>query len=441
MKTVNLTVDFQQEIGKIRRLNGGNLGPQLSRGNLDNDKSITDFAELEVPITRLHDAPLGNPNMKLVDIQHIFGNWKADAQNPDNYYFNATDDYLRAIRAAGSDILSRLGTSIEHTLNNYFAFPPENYGKWADICINIIRHYNEGWNNGFSWNIKYWEIWNEPDITKNMWNSSMEEYCKLYEITAKKIKARFPDIKIGGPVLAFVRPGENDRDARLFLTWCRDHQVPLDFFSWHRYANNLKEIAGEPAGVKALLDEYGFTETELHLNEWHYWYMGFTKRAHTDMVEGLPGINAAVFATALLTAWQDSPLTMGYYYTIGQLSNAWGAWDSWGNPHKLFFILKAFARIAHYEKRVSAVSDEFNAQVLAGIGTDGKRAVLVSDFKSGANEIKLKLNGGGNIRFRMIRIDYENEWTESECESGADGTLSLKGAETGKSAATLLCEI
>ena len=441
MKTEILHADFTERTGKIRRLNGGNLGPCLTRGNMNNNQNVRDFAELEIPITRLHDAPLSNKGMRLVDIHQIFGNWKADAQNPDNYYFIQTDDYIRAIRSSGSDVLFRLGTSIEHTLNNYFAFPPEDYEKWSDICINIIRHYNEGWGNGFSWNIRHWEIWNEPDITKKMWNSSMEEYCRLYETAARRIKARFPHLKIGGPVLARVRPGTEDGNARIFLAWCRDHSVPLDFFSWHRYTGNPAEIIAEPAKVRALLDEYGFQETELHLTEWHYWFKGFIPEAYRDMVDGLPGINSAVFATAVLSAWQDSPLDMGYYYTVGDTSGAWGAWDAFGAPLKLFYTLKAFALIARCEARVTAGAENPNCRILAGIGTDGKRAVLVSDFKSGAQELELRLNGAENTRFHRVLIDFENDWSEEECVTDSAGVLRLRGCEPEKSQAILLREI
>lgn len=440
MKKELLSADFGQSAGVIRRLNGGNLGPMLSNGYSNGGKFIEEFAELEIPITRLHDAPLGNKGMRLVDIQHIFGNWKADAQNPDNYYFIQTDDYLRTIRAGGSDILFRLGTSIEHSLNNYFAFPPDDYEKWTDICINIIRHYNEGWNNGFSWDIRYWEIWNEPDVVKKMWNSSIEEYSRFYEVAARRIKARFPNIKIGGPVLARVRPGSNDENARIFLGYCRDHQVPLDFFSWHRYAGDLDEIISEPAGVRALLDEYGFPDAELHLTEWHYWFKGFTKEAYCDMIDGIPGINAAVFATALLTAWQDSPLTMGYHYTIGELSNAWGAW-SYGEPLKLFYTLKTFTRIARCRERVKTETGNHNCQILAGIGESGKRSVLISDFKSGADTLELHLRGAENARFHLVRIDFDHDWAESECSAGADGTLILPGTDPGKSQVFLLEEL
>jgi len=41
--------------------------------------------------------------------------------------------------------------------------PPKDFNKWARICVNIIRHYNDGWAGGYHWGIKYWEVWNEPD--------------------------------------------------------------------------------------------------------------------------------------------------------------------------------------------------------------------------------------------------------------------------------------
>ena len=200
MKNEIPVVDFTRKNGIIRRLNGGNLGPQMTRGNIDHGLAVTEFSELEIPITRLHDAPLGNPGMRLVDTQHIFGNFRADAQNPDNYYFIATDDHLRDIRAAGSEIFFRLGTSIEHTPNNYFAFPPQDYEKWADVCVNIIRHYNEGWNNGFSWNIIYWEIWNEPD--GGFWkpDPNAAQFVPLLKIAYEELKAADPEnvVMVGG---------------------------------------------------------------------------------------------------------------------------------------------------------------------------------------------------------------------------------------------------
>ena len=67
--------------------------------------------------------------------------------------------------------------------------PPEDAAKWARICANIVRHYNEGWADGFHYGITYWEIWNEPDNEEsielnNMWKGTKEQYYDLYAATA-----------------------------------------------------------------------------------------------------------------------------------------------------------------------------------------------------------------------------------------------------------------
>ena len=142
----------------------------------------------------------------------------------------------------------------------------------------------------------------------------------------------------------------------------------------------------------------------------------------------------------MISAWQDTPLTMGYHYTVGQLSNAWGAWDAWGERLKLFYTLKAFAKIARCKERVEAVSDDINVQLLAGIGPDGKRSVLISNFKSGNAELKIRLKGAENTRFRLVRIDLDHDWEESECTTDAQGVVNLPGAGEGLSSALLLQE-
>lgn len=46
---------------------------------------------------------------------------------------------------------------------------PEDFDKVAEIFAATVRHYNRGWADGYNWNIKYWEIWNEPEGIQNMW--------------------------------------------------------------------------------------------------------------------------------------------------------------------------------------------------------------------------------------------------------------------------------
>ena len=244
-----ITLDYSNVIGKIRPLNGGNLGPCIKP---EDPVQRADFNKLEIPLTRLHDAPCTHGGMRLVDVQHIFGNWNADPEDPDNYYFDQTDEYIRRMVEDGTEIMYRLGTSIEHCEPHYYAFPPKDFEKWTNICLHIIRHYNEGWANGMHANIKYWEIWNEPDDSRCfapkpslMWNGTAEEFFELYRISVSAIKAEFPELKIGGAAFWKINPTFGAGDNQFidkFLAGCRDHNVPLDFFSWHSYGSKKKSL-------------------------------------------------------------------------------------------------------------------------------------------------------------------------------------------------------
>ena len=187
-----------------------------------------------------------------------------------------------------------------------------------------------------------------------------------------------------------------------------------------------------------MVDQYGYKDAELHLNEWHYWF-GFGGKSDTDMIDGLGGINSAAYATATLTVWQDTALTMGYFYTIGNLGNAWGAWGLRGR-NKNYYALKAFAEVAHYENRVKSSTEDLNLQVLAGKNAEGKRALLVSSFKNGADKLELSLKDAKGVTFKVRKTDLENNELESTVKVGANGKIVLEGAPEGQSVLYLLTE-
>lgn len=164
-----MSVDFGAEKGEIKKVNGVNLGPITMNGFLD----LSDgHKQLKFPQTRLHDCPYSVP--ETVDVHSIFPFFDADEDDPANYRFRMTDDYIQSIIDVGSGIVYRLGETIEHyKRRQYFVHPPKNYAKWARICIRIIKHYNEGWADGFHHGIKYWEIWNEPWLPPKCWTGTV----------------------------------------------------------------------------------------------------------------------------------------------------------------------------------------------------------------------------------------------------------------------------
>ena len=377
----HLHVDFDKPVGTIRPLHGVNLGPLSFHGVLD----LSDrHRELAIPVTRLHDCPFAVPDT--VDIHCIFPNFAADADDPASYRFAPTDDYIQSILDVGSQIVYRLGESIEHyTRRNYYVHPPADFAKWGRICVNIIRHYNDGWAGGFRHGIRYWEIWNEPWLTPKCWTGTRDDYFRLYAVTARAIKAHDPTLKVGG-----CSAGSDDY-AAAFIEHCRQERLPLDFFSWHEYTQSLDTIPRRAHAFRRQLDAAGFTAAENHLNEWNYY-----PSADWTWMKDLPGEAPAVFEkqasehgaafiAATLCQMQDLPLDMANFYWGRE--GWWGLFDQFGRPRPNHAGMLAFRRMLDTPCRVQASGP---IPILAGKDAAGtRRQVLVVNFDSPATEFVL----------------------------------------------------
>lgn len=123
-----------------------------------------------------------------------------------------------------------------------------------------------------------------------MWNGTDEEYCRLYHVTASHLKKCFPHLKIGGyascgfyavaPRIAIdpetnlpgtISPKEHEENhMRFFYTFFRyikEHGTPIDFFSWHSYAD-VSRVEIMDAWLHEELKKLGYGGLETHLNEW-----------------------------------------------------------------------------------------------------------------------------------------------------------------------------
>jgi len=187
---MDIQIRPDRKSGPLKKLHGVNNGP-FSFGSL---VDVTEhFRNAEFPLVRLHDVNW--PHAWEVDIHTIFPDFGRDPEDPASYDFERTDTYIASILETGAKIVYRLGESIEHTKKKYYVHPPADYEKWAKVCVGIIRHYNEGWANGYHYGIQYWEIWNEPDNPDNqvMWTGTPEQYYDLYRVASLAIKRHDPD--------------------------------------------------------------------------------------------------------------------------------------------------------------------------------------------------------------------------------------------------------
>lgn len=398
-ETIVLTVDFAQTNGLLRPLHGINKGPLEFGGLID---LTEEHRQLGIPFTRLHDCHWPNPDV--VDIHAVFPLAGADPSRPENFQFAATDEYLARVRASGAKIVYRLGESIEHTPVKRYVHPPRDMNRWADICLGIVRHYNEGWANGFRHDIRYWEIWNEPENRPAMWSGSDEDYFRLYETTALAIRKEFPNLKIGGPSIGApgsfkARRFQPTAFVTNFLALCRRESLPLDFFSWHCYTDDPIEFVRRAKAIRDLLDSYGFTKTESHLNEWNYlpgntWSPGGKSarpEARQRYYEEMSGTPGAAFIAATLIELQDAPVDMANLFHGG--IGVFGLFNEHGVPTKNYYGMQAFQNLLATPYRVVAHGGHAGSLAVAA-GHDAAQAhasVLLSHLKGETNTIELNL--------------------------------------------------
>lgn len=374
-------VDCTEQQGSIRAIHGANIGPLCQNGYVDLSRY---HRRIAFPTIRLHDCLFYC--WDVVDTPSIFPLFHLDVQDPRNYRFAKTDAYIQSILDCGSKIVYRLGVSIQnHKKFHFDTDPPPDYDKWADICINIIRHYNEGWAEGFQHGIAYWEIWNEPENTgAAMWNATYDEYILFYIRVSKRIKAACPEIKIGGPAMNGEALTNWDR-LHTFFGAVREAGAPVDFCSWHAYPEDPTQLVTAARNVRAILDQHGYTETESHLNEWNLapfkgrWSIvasdPLTKAPYMqDYTARKKGHEGAAMAAACLIAMQDAPIDMANFYEAG--NGEWGMFAPSGVPTKPYYAFLAFRQMLDRTPLRCAVHSTSNSGIFALAGTSADGCVV-----------------------------------------------------------------
>ena len=158
-------VDFSREVGPVKCVNGVGQPPLV--GKLGDWSMMHYLKDAGIPYSRLHDVGGWLGGGMFVDIPNLFPDFEADENDLANYRFAYTDSLVKALDKNGIEPFFRLGVSIENFAERGFPpvniLPPKDFAKWARVCEHVIRHYTEGWADGFKMKVAYWEIWNEPD--------------------------------------------------------------------------------------------------------------------------------------------------------------------------------------------------------------------------------------------------------------------------------------
>ena len=434
---MSVFVDFNRPLRAIKPLHGfNNAARDTGYGEL-----LPAFAALKPPFIRLHDTGFNACLSKYVDVHNIFPDPSADEEDERSYDFLLTDRYIEKLVEAGAQVIYRFGTTIEHEPKKYYIGPPDDFAKYARVCEHIVRHYNDGWADGFRFGIKYWEIWNEPDGGPDCaqygapcWGGTPEQFYELYRLVSREVKGRHPGVKVGGYSSCFITGSfHKDRgcwlpdDAKFlngFLKYITapETRSPLDFFTWHGYLgeNDMSKIERESAFVDETLRRYGFgDEVERFDTEWSCIIRGGQPvKGQEEVYLNMRSARAAANYAAAMYTMQNCRVDGACFYDA-QLGVHYGPlFDFPSNlPTPAYYAFAQFGRLYGLGTQVESSCADGGVYTLAAAGGDekllaaaniGDRPVSLEIRASGADArtVKVFLCGDERGLRRVMTLDF-----------------------------------
>ena len=267
-ETAEMSVDFTQPCGELKRLNG--IINTIKLTQYANSRIRAEYAALEPPYVRFHDAALTNPGAEVMDVSRIFPLFHLDENDPRNYDFRPTDDLLA--------LCDEIGATPFFTLNPVWDTPEESV-EWVKHCRGKALH---------------WSLGNEMGYPHMEGPHSPREYAELVMKHAKAIKAAVPEVTFsgsgrypsGGPqwIEEAAKPLATLAPAASFHHYGPSLR-PHDYTSPTRIADLLKSM---DASVDRVFDSMAKfrrnlpREIKISLDEWNLWYVWHREEGVTE---------------------------------------------------------------------------------------------------------------------------------------------------------------
>lgn len=425
-----IRVDFDSVVGEMKPVHNIDRMPEYEPGSEINRY----FTQANMTSCRTHD-------INCTDIHRVFPDFTKDAADESSYNFTESDRVMAAIAETGMEPFFRLGISYsDPVLAHDNLVPPADYTKWAQICEHIILHYNEGWADGYRYNIRYWEIWNEPENSddpsdNHFWLGTDEEFFRLYDTAAKYLKEKFPALKIGGygscgfyalTKTNALNTGASEKNRYFvtyfnnFLNYIKEHNSPMDFFSWHSYTVTEKN-ARYIQYIREKLAKAGYGGAEIICDEWNY------NPTENYKIDRRYGANQ----TSMLIMFQNEGLDMAHYYDGDDDGQLWaGLFVNGRQPSSAYYGFWAFGQLYKLGSQAKIKNLRLYDDLYAVAATgSGGQALLLSNI-SEKRDRKISVDAGGYTVDKCMTVNENGEWVEiplpSKIESGSMLYITFK---------------
>ena len=389
-----INVDLSVPAGEIKALGGMCNGP-VSFGS---DISPA-FREMRVPYVRYNNTDTAVSRYAF-DVSRIFPDKNADENYIESYRFDVTDRYIAAAANCGAKIIYRLGES-----DSQGGWALDDPQKWVNVCLHIVKHYNDYWGGGFAFGINEFEI---APIGNYVGDKKNPAVFELYGNMAKALKLFCEDYKVGG--MSFDGYGAA---AREFVRYCAANRLPLDFVSFTSLTDTPEKVFSDVEKYTELLYNLGFANTKIMLSEWNYikkisdfadssLYIenvgGVYSKECREIFEAQKSIVGAAFCSSLLIGLNEFPsLEYAMYYDAQPaISKYCGICDRYGNTEKPFYAFKAYSDIQKFGRRVLCHVEEIPGMQKSGVfaiasASDDGCMIMISSF-DGTQMVDLRLD-------------------------------------------------
>ena len=207
--------------------------------------------------------------------------WNAIEIKKGKYDFSQIDRIVKYAKSNDLSILAIIGgTPGWANGGKGFSYPPNNVNDWTNFVVKVVRRY--------SGTIKYWEIWNEPNLKEFFAYDKDVFVKKIFLPAAKKVKNINSKLFIVGPALSnsTTQGSEWYFWMKYILTNCKDY---IDIVSHHIYDNRgvlyiyeiLEKGEGLIPSVLEIIAESGFSNKPFWITEtgWNTAYYTEEKQA------------------------------------------------------------------------------------------------------------------------------------------------------------------
>ncbi|MBD3383941.1 T9SS type A sorting domain-containing protein [candidate division KSB1 bacterium] len=276
---------------------------------------------------------------------NTYPSWQCDPNDPSNYNWTLSDAQFQSYMNGGFEPFFRIGGEYQCgvRLHDYNGPRADEEQNWIEAAVRVVKRYNNWHGAGNA--LHYLNIHTEFPNPK-FWDRKDQAFFPFWVNAYRRLKAEFPDHKIGGPgFTSSARFANDDLEARdvqtviQFLEYLYQHDLRPDWLGWHIFNFWPENYYKAGKKYRQLLDGSGiyvgmvswsgsgfFDDTELICDAYNLCSGGVAtdeqgQNAYTLSVEKQDTLYNQKRGAALLTAaWISLQLTdviKAYYYRCG----------------------------------------------------------------------------------------------------------------------------